>query len=206
MFKITSVKRINGETHLTIVKEDETAALCVCLFKEAHEFAKAYDHKASAEIGADLFQKGRPEKTALARAGRADQLKSYRELTGARCQRAQILQELRRSQGEDVTLDRIFSELTLAGNEEKGNLSNQVGQLSTSGHSLAFIAKNLGFPNTTVSCYLRAPKLGRQGMRPPVPPRIWSSCVPENARHRKARLIAHKVPLWDANDFALGFV
>ncbi len=99
MFKITSVKGINGETHLTIVKEDENAALFLRLFKEAHEFAKAYDHKASAEIGADLFQKERPEKMALARAARADQLKSYRELTGTRYQRARILQELPRSQG-----------------------------------------------------------------------------------------------------------
>ena len=105
--------------------------------------------------GVDLYQKTLPNKIVLVDKEYAEQLEQYRHLSGTGIQRLRMLKEIRLSNGEKVTLERIAVELHLAMKYEKRYLLGQKKSLLEKGKTVNDISELLNFPKTTISRYVK---------------------------------------------------
>jgi uncharacterized protein (UPF0254 family) len=103
----------------------------------------------------------------------AEQLERFQSMPGTRIERMRILKEIRVSNGEPVTLDRIDAEIHRAIQYEKEDNRLILNSLLDSGKSLNEIVLSMHLPKTTVARMIKQ-------LRPPEPPSEKASLIPEN--------------------------
>jgi hypothetical protein len=99
----------------------------------------------------------------------AEQLERFRNMSGTRIERMRILKEIRVSNGDPVTLDRIDAEIRRAKQYEKEDNLLKIKSLLDIGKSLNDIVNTMNLPKTTVLRMIKQ-------LRPTEPP-------PEEALH-----------------------
>lgn len=85
----------------------------------------------------------------------ARQLEQYRKLPGNRIEKLRFIKELRATMGDNITLGRLSSQISLALDLERKDKFNNINLLSEKGYSLHKISNELGIPKSTVSRYLK---------------------------------------------------
>ena len=172
MFKILDFHRKDGKIRMFIETDDSSSVLFFRFFSDIQKFIETYYFLQRSASQIDLSQKNRPVKLEQASLVRRKQLQLFRELEGSRYQRLRQLKELRAIQGENVTIDRISTQIQLAIEEEKTQLIDNINQLSQKGYSSQQISKEIGIPKSTVSRYLKlAPPTPKKKVSP-IPSRV----------------------------------
>ena len=99
-------------------------------------------------------------------------------MSGTRVERMRILKEIRVSNGEQVTLDRIEAEIRRAIRYEKEDRMAKIKELLDKGKSLNDIGKVMNLPKSTVARLIKQ-------LRPPEPPPEEASVAPERVSRTK---------------------
>ena len=173
MFKILDFHRKDGKIRMVIETDDSSSVLFFRFFSDIQKFIDTYYFLQRSASQIDLSQKNRPVKLEQASLARRKQLKLFRELEGTRYQRLRVLKELQASQGENVTIDRISTQIQLAMEEERAQLLDNVHHLSKKGYSSQQISKEIGIPKSTVSRYLKlSPSPTPKKKVSPIPSRV----------------------------------
>jgi hypothetical protein len=163
VFKIIDFRNNSGKIIITIETTDQATADFLRFFDAANKFSDLFHYRMKTAKGIDGYQKTAPHKMALARKEYAEQLERYLQLSGTRLEKFRMLKEIRISNGERVTLDRIEAEISLAIKYEKEDVLSKIKVLLDNGKSLNDISKALELPKTTVARYIKR-------LRPPEPP------------------------------------
>ena len=166
MFKIVSYRNKSGKILITIETDDQTATDFLRFFGAANKFVELFHYRIRTAKNTDLYQKTRPDRMALAKKKNAEQLERYRKLSGTRIQKMRMLKEIRVSNGEKVTLDRIEAELSSALKDEKKSIFNKINQLLENKKSLNNISTLLNLPKTTIARHIKKNRGGLQESAP----------------------------------------
>jgi hypothetical protein len=155
VFRIVKYRNVSGKILITIETNDQTAADFLRFFGSANKFVELFHYRMRTAKGVDIYQKTAPARLALVEKEYSAQLKRFRELTGTRIQRLRMLKEIRESNGEKVTLDRIEAEIRSASKHEKDRHLMKIKELNEKGKSLQEITSLIDLPKSTVARYLR---------------------------------------------------
>jgi hypothetical protein len=172
MFKIIKYRKHSDKIQMTIETDDQMAADFCRFFGTINKFVDLFNYRVRSAKSFDLYQKTAPHKLALLKKEFAEQLERFRSMPGTRIERMRILKEIRVSNGEPVTLDRIDAEIRRAIQYEKEDKQLIVKSLLDSGKSLNEIVLSMNLPKTTVARMIKQ-------LRPPEP-RPEEPADPEN--------------------------
>ena len=136
MFRITKYRNVSGKIILTIETNDQTVKDFLRFFGSANKFVELFHYRVRAAKGFNLYQKTVPVKLAQVDKLYAEQLERFHELPGSRIQRLRLLKEIRESNGEKVTLDRLDAEIRIAVKQEKRKHLEKINELSETGKTL----------------------------------------------------------------------
>ena len=114
MFKIIKYRNHSGKIQMTIGTDDQMAADFCRFFGTINKFVDLFNYRVRNAKNFDLYQKTAPHELALLKKEFAEQLERFRIIPGTPVERMRILKEIRVSNGEPVTLDRIEAELRRA--------------------------------------------------------------------------------------------
>ena len=173
MFKIIKYRNHSGKIQMTIETDDQMAADFCPFFGTVNKFLDLFNYRVQSAKSFELYQKTAPHKLALLKKEFAEQLERFRSMPGTRIERMRILKEIRISNGEPVTLDRIDAEIRRAIQYEKEDKRLIVKSLIDSGKSLNEIALSMNLPKTTVARMIKQ-------LRPPETPPGEAPLAPEN--------------------------
>jgi hypothetical protein len=173
MFKIIKYRNHSGKIQMTIETDDQMAADFCRFFGTINKFVDLFNYRVRSAKSFDLYQKTAPHKLALLKKEFAEQLERFRSMPGTRIERMRILKEIRFSNGEPVTLDRIDAEIRRAIQYEKEDNKIKIKNLFDSGKSLNEIVLSMNLPKTTVARVIKQ-------IRPPETPPEEPSLAPEN--------------------------
>jgi len=163
MFKIIKYRNHSGKIQMTIETDDQMAADFCRFFGTINKFVDLFNYRVRSAKSFDLYQKTAPHKLALLKKEFAEQLERFRNMSGTRIERMRILKEIRVSNGDPVSLDRIDAEIRRAKQYEKeGNLL-KIKSLLDGGKSLNDIVNTMNLPKSTVARLIKQ-------IRPPEPP------------------------------------
>ena len=163
MFKIIKYRNHSGKILMTIETDDQMAADFCRFFGTINKFLDLFNYRVRSAKSFDLYQKTAPHKLALLKKEFAEQLECFRNMSGTRIERMRILKEIRVSNGEQVTLDRIDAEIRRAIQYEKEDIQLKIKSLLDNGKSLSDIVKIVNLPKSTVARFIKR-------LRPPEPP------------------------------------
>ena len=110
MFKIIKYRNHSGKILMTIETDDQMAADFCRFFGTINKFVDLFNYRVRSAKNFDLYQKTAPHKLALLKKEFTEQLERFRPVPGTRNDRLHILKEIRVSNGEQVSLDRIDAE------------------------------------------------------------------------------------------------
>ncbi|MDD1777315.1 MAG: hypothetical protein LUQ65_04030, partial [Candidatus Helarchaeota archaeon] len=173
MFKIIKYRNDSGKILMTIETDDQMAADFCRFFGTINKFVDLFNYRVRSAKSFDLYQKTAPHKLALLKKEFAEQLERFRRLSGTRIEKLRILKEIRVSNGDPVTLDRIDAEIRRAIRYEKEDKIAKIKSLLDSGKLLNDIVKTMDLPKSTVRRFIKQ-------LRPPETPPEESSLAPEN--------------------------
>ena len=91
--------------------DDSSFVLFFRFFSHIKKFIETYYFLQRSASQIDLSHKNRPLKLEQASLARRKQLQLFRELEGSRYERIRLLKEIRATQGENVTIDRISAQI-----------------------------------------------------------------------------------------------
>ena len=114
MFKIIKYRNHSGKIQMTIENDDQMAADFCRFFGTINKFVDLFNCRVRSAKSFDLYQKTAPHKLGLLKKEFAEQLAQFRSMPGTRIERMRILKEIRVSNGEPITLDRIDAEIRCA--------------------------------------------------------------------------------------------
>jgi hypothetical protein len=172
MFKIIKYRNHSGKILMTIETDDQMAADFCRFFGTVNKFVDLFHYRMRSAKSFDLYQKTAPHKLALLKKEFAEQLERFRRLSGTRIEKLRILKEIRVSNGDPVTLDRIDAEIRRAIQYDKEDKLLIIKSLHDSGKSLNDISKTMNLPKSTVARMIKQ-------LRPPEPPQEKASLAPE---------------------------
>ncbi len=155
MFKIVDFHRVDKKIRMVIETDDPSSVLFFQFFSDIQKFIELYYFRLRSAGQIDLYQKNSPARMEQAYAAYTQQLAQYRKLPGTRTEKLRLLKGLRKTMGENVTLDTIISEIKIALEIERKEKLYSIHQLSKEGYSIQQISNKLGLPKTTVSRYLK---------------------------------------------------
>ena len=155
MFRIVKYRNDSGKILMTIETDDQMGADFCRFFGTINKFVDLFNYRVRSAKNFDLYQKTAPHKLALLKKEFAEQLERFRSMPGTRIDRIRILKEIRVSNGEQVTLDRIEAEIRRAIQYEKEEILQKIKKLSDSGKSTKEISIQLGIPKSTIVRYLK---------------------------------------------------
>jgi len=178
MFKIIKYRNHSGKIQMTIETDDQMAADFSRFFSTINKFLDLFHYRMRSAKSFDLYQKTAPHKLALLKKEFAEQLERFRSMPGTRIERMRILKEIRVSNGEPVTLDRIEAEIRRAKQYEKEDKLSLLKRLHDNGNPLTDIAKTMNLPKSTVARMIKQ-------LRPPEPPPEEPALSPENVSRPK---------------------
>jgi len=178
MFKIIKYRNHSGKIQMTIETDDQMAADFCRFFATVNKFVDLFHYRVRSAKSFDLYQKTAPHKLALLKKEFAEQLERFRRMPGTRIERMRILKEIRVSNGDPITLDRIDAEIRRAIQYEKDDIKLIIKSLLDNGKSLNEIVKIVNLPKSTVARFIKR-------LRPPEPPPEEASLAPENASRSK---------------------
>jgi hypothetical protein len=150
MFKIIKYRNHSGKIQMTIETDDQMAADFCRFFGTINKFVDLFNYRVRSAKNFDLYQKTAPHKLALLKKEFAEQLERFRNMSGTRIERMRILKEIRVSNGDPVTLDRIDAEIRRAKQYEKEDNLLKIKSLLDIGKSLNDIVNTMNLPKTTV--------------------------------------------------------
>ena len=163
MFKIIKYRNHSGKILMTIETDDQMAADFCRFFGTINKFVDLFNYRVRSAKSFDLHQKTAPHKLALLKKEFAEQLARFRSMPGTRIERMRILKEIRVSNGDPVTLDRIDAEIRRAKQYEKEDNLLKIKSLLEGGKSLNDIVNSMNLPKSTVARLIKQ-------IRPPEPP------------------------------------
>jgi hypothetical protein len=179
MFKIIKYRNHSGKIQMTIETDDQMAADFCRFFGTINKFVDLFNYRVRSTKSFDLYQKTAPHKLALLKKEFAEQLERFRSMPGTRIERMRILKEIRVSNGEQVTLDRIDAEIRRAKQYEKEDkLLLLLNSFLDNGKPLTDIVKTMNLPKTTVARMIKQ-------LRPPKPRPEEPDLAPENVLRPK---------------------
>lgn len=178
MFKIIKYRNHSGKIQMTIETDDQMAADFCRFFGTINKFLDLFRYRVRSARSFDLYQKTAPHKLALLKKEFADQLERFRSMPGTRIERLRILKEIRVSNGESITLDRIDAEIRRAKQYEKEDKLLLLKSLLANGKPLNDIVENMDLPKSTVARMIKQ-------LRPPEPPPEEPALAPENVSRLK---------------------
>jgi hypothetical protein len=178
MFKIIKYRNHSGKIQMTIETDDQMAADFCRFFGTINKFVDLFNYRVRSAKNFDLYQKTAPHKLALLKKEFAEQLERFRNMSGTRIERMRILKEIRVSNGDPVTLDRIDAEIRRAKQYEKEDNLLKIKSLLDGGKSLNEIVKKMNLPKSTVARLIKQ-------LRPPEPPPEEASLAPEGVSRPK---------------------
>jgi hypothetical protein len=178
MFKIIKYRNHSGKIQMTIETDDQMAADFCRFFGTINKFVDLFNYRVRSAKNFDLYQKTAPHKLALLKKEFAEQLERFRNMSGTRIERMRILKEIRVSNGEQVTLDRIDAEIRRAKQYEKEDNLLKIKSLLDGGKSINDILDTMNLPKTTVLRMIKQ-------LRPPEPPPDEASLAPERVSRSK---------------------
>ena len=114
VFKIIKYRKKSDKILITIETDDQAAADFCRFFGAVNKFMDLYHYRIRSAKSFDLYQKTAPHKLALLKKEFAEQLERFRSMPGTRIERMRILKEIRVSNSEPVTLDRIDAKIRRA--------------------------------------------------------------------------------------------
>lgn len=173
MFKIIKYRNHSGKIQMTIETDDQMAADFCRFFGTVNKFVDLFHYRMRSAKSFDLYQKTAPHKLALLKKEFAEQLERFRNMPGTRIERMRTLKEIRVSNGEQVTLDRIDAEIRRAKQYEKEDNLLKIKSLLDGGKSINDILDTMNLPKTTVARLIKQ-------LRPPEPPPEEASLAPES--------------------------
>ena len=173
MFKIIKYRNHSGKIQMNIETNDQMAADFCRFFGTINKFVNLFNYRVRSAKNFDLVQKTAPHKLALLKKEFADQLERFRSMPGTRVERLRILKEIRVSNGEPVTLDRIDAEIRRAKQYEYEDKLILLKGLIESDKSLNDIVKTMNLPKSTVARMIKQ-------LRPPEPLPEEPALAPEN--------------------------
>ena len=112
--EIIKYRNHSGKILMTIETDDQMAVDFCRFFGTINKFVDLFNYRVRSAKSFDLYQKTAPHKLALLKKEFAEQLERFRSMPGTRIERMRILKEIRVSNGEQVTLDRIEAEIRRA--------------------------------------------------------------------------------------------
>jgi len=178
MFKIIKYRNHSGKIQMTIETDDQMAADFCRFFGTINKFLDLFNYRVRSAKSFDLYQKTAPHKLALLKKEFAEQLERFRSMPGTRIERMRILKEIRVSNGDPVTLDRIDVEIRRAIQYGKEDNRLKVKSLLNDEKLLNEIALTMNLPKTTVARMIKQ-------LRPPEPPPEEPALSPENVSRPK---------------------
>jgi len=173
MFKIIKYRNHSGKIQMTIETDDQMAADFCRFFGTINKFVDLFNYRVRSAKSFDLYQKTAPHKLALLKKEFAEQLERFRSMPGTRIERMRILKEIRVSNGDPVTLDRIDVEIRRAIQYGKEDNRLKVKSLLNDEKLLNEIALTMNLPKTTVARMIKQ-------LRPPEPSPEEPALTPEN--------------------------
>ena len=173
MFKIIKYRNHSGKIQMTIETDDQMAADFCRFFGTINKFVDLYNYRVRSAKSFDQYQKTAPHKLALLKKEFAEQLERFRSMPGTRIERMRILKEIRVSNGDPVTLDRIDAEIRRAKQYEVEDKILLLKGLLDNGKSLNDIVQTMDLPKTTVARMIKQ-------LRPPEPRTEEPALAPEN--------------------------
>jgi hypothetical protein len=180
MFKIIKYRNYSGKIQMTIETDDQMAADFCRFFGTINKFVDLFNYRVRSAKSFDLYQKTAPHKLALLKKEFAEQLERFRRLSGTRIEKLRILKEIRVSNSDPVTLDRIDAEICRAIQHDKEDKQLIIKRLFDSVKSLNDISRTMNLPKSTVARFIKQ-------LRPPEPPPEEASLAPESvSRSEKA--------------------
>ena len=114
VFKIIKYRNHSGNILMTIQTDDQMAVDFCRFFATINKFLDLFNYRVRSTKSFDLYQKTAPHKLALLKKEFAEQLERFRRLSGTRIEKLRILKEIRVSNGEQITSDRIDAEICRA--------------------------------------------------------------------------------------------
>jgi hypothetical protein len=178
MFKIIKYRNHSGKIQMTIETDDQMAADFCRFFGTINKFVDLFNYRVRSAKNFDLYQKTAPHKLALLKKEFAEQLARFRSMPGTRVERMRILKEIRVSNGEQITLDRIDAEIRRAKQYEKEANLLILKSLLDGGKSLNDILNTLNLPKTTVLRMIKQ-------LHPLEPPPEEASLAPDRVSRTK---------------------
>ena len=151
MFKIIKYRNHSGKIQMTIETDDQMAADFCRFFGTINKFVDLFNYRVRSAKSFDQYQKTAPHKLALLKKEFAEQLARFRSMPGTRIERMRILKEIRVSNGEQVTLDRIEAEIRRAIHYDKEDRMAIIKKLLDTGKSVNDIGKAMNLPKSTVA-------------------------------------------------------
>jgi hypothetical protein len=183
MFKIIKYRNHSGKIQMTIETDDQMAADFCRFFGTINKFVDLFNYRVRSAKSFDLYQKTAPHKLALLKKEFAEQLERFRNMPGTPIERMCIFKEIRVSNGEQVSLDRIEAEIRRAKQYEKEDNLLKINSLLDGGKSINDILNTMNLPKTTVLRMIKQ-------FRPPEPP-------PEEASHAP-EIVSRSKGSWDS--------
>ena len=174
MFKIIKYRNHSGKIQMTIETDDQMAADFCRFFGVVNKFLDLFNYRVRSAKNFDLYQKTAPHRLALLKKEFAEQLERFRSMPGTRIERLRVLKEIRASNGESVTLDRIDAEIRRAKQYEKEDNLLLLNQLLDSDKTMSEIVETMDMPRSTVARMVKQ-------LRPPETPSDEPALAPENA-------------------------
>ena len=114
MFRVIKYRNVSGKIQATIETDAQMAADFCRFFGTINKFLDLFNYRVRSAKSFDLYQKTATHKLALLKKEFTEQLERYRPMPGTRNDRLHILKEIRVSNGDPVTLDRIDAEIRRA--------------------------------------------------------------------------------------------
>ncbi len=173
MFKVIKYRNVSGKILMTFETDDQMAADFCRFFGTVNKFVDLFHYRMRSAKSFDLYQKTAPHKLALLKKEFAEQPERFRRLSGTRIEKLRILKEIRVSNGDPVTLDRIDAEIRRAIQYDKEDKLLIINSLLSSGKSLNDISNTMNLPKSTVARFIKQ-------LRPPEPPQEKASLAPES--------------------------
>jgi len=155
VFRITKYRNVSGKIILTIETNDQTVKDFLRFFGSANKFVELFHYRVRAAKGFNLYQKTVPLKLAQVDKLYAEQLERFHELPGSRIQRLRLLKEIRESNGDKDTLDRLDAEIRIAIKQGKRNHLEKIKEFFEAGKSLTEICVEIDLQKSTIARYLR---------------------------------------------------
>jgi hypothetical protein len=178
VFKIIQYRKKSDKILITIETDDQAAADFCRFFGAVNKFVDLFHYRMRSARNFDQYQKTAPHKLALLKKEFAEQLERFRSMPGSRIERLRILKEIRVSNGDPVTLDRMDAEIRRAKLYDKKVKLSKINSLLDAGKTLNEIVNEMELPKSTVRRFIKQ-------LRPPEPPPEEPALGPENTSRPK---------------------